>query len=255
MAVSNQQLSQLYTDLTFPGAYKGLETFRHHLRSVKNIHVTSERLKEWRQSYDAYHTFKPTRINKYPRRRYKLLNPDNIWEGDLLDMSACARWNSGIHFILMLVDQFSKWLFTSPCKTKSAQYVVTALRDIFEYQTLARPKILYTDRGREFTNSPVNRYLTEKLHIQHVLTTGNNLSGLKCAIVERTNRMLKRVLVQHSEGNSRHRYIDDLQHYVRAYNSTRHSSLGMAPSDVNPTTVDTACQVLDKMAGHRQTML
>ena len=129
MAVSNQQLSQLYTDPTFLGAYTGLDTFRRHLRSVKNIRVTSERLREWRRSHDAYHTFKPTRINKYPR-----------------------------------------------------------------------------------------------------------------------------VLVQHSEGTSHHRYIDDLQHFVRAYNSTRHSSLGMAPADINPTPVDTARQVLDKMAGRKQTM-
>ena len=251
--VSNETLSRLYTDPRFPGAYKGLETFRRHLLSSRKIRVTSERLREWRRSHQDYSTFKPTRFDRHPRRTYRLLNPDNIWEGDLLDMSAYARRNAGVHYILMLVDQFSKRLFAAPCKTKSGRDVLAAFRDIFERQTLARPRLLYTDRGREFTNETVNRYLTDRVGVRHIVTTGSNLSGLKCAVVERTNRTLKRVLVQHAAASSG-RYIADLQHFVAAYNSTRHTSLGMAPEQVNPTTVDTARQVLEKMAGRRQKM-
>ena len=127
-----------------------------------DIFLSRRLLDEWKEHDDSYTRWKPTRRKYIRRRPYKILNPDNIWEGDLLDMSRWSCKNRNIKFILVLVDQFTKKLYASPCKSKHAQDVMTALRDVFEYQTLSRPRILYTENGLEFTNAIVGEYLQIK---------------------------------------------------------------------------------------------
>ena len=196
-------LSALYRDQArFPGTFKGIAAFHAHLNRRQGEdrdhelrgHILSRRLiDEWKEHDDSYTRFKPTRRKNIPRRPYKILNPDNIWKGDLLDISGWSRKNRNIKFMLVLVDQFTKELYASPCKSKHAQDVLTAIRDVFEHQRLSRPKILYTDNGLEFTNAVVEDYLKNRLKVKHV-TTKN--PSIKCAIAERTNRTLKSVLLQ-----------------------------------------------------------
>ena len=136
-------LSSLYRDPErFPAAFKGLTAFHAHLnrrqREDRDLalrgHILSRRLlDEWKEHDDYYTRFTPTRRKNIPRCLYKILNSDNIWEGDLLDMSRWSRKNRNIKFILVLVDQFTKKLYASPCKSKHVQDVLTALRDVFEY--------------------------------------------------------------------------------------------------------------------------
>ena len=151
-----------------------------------------------------------------------------------------SRKNRNIKFILVLVDQFTKKLYASPCKSKHAQDVLTVLRDVFEYQTLSRPWILCTDNGLKFTNAIVGGYLTNKVGGKHV-TTKN--PSIKCAIAERANRTLKSVLVRVADNNNG-RYIDQLQNIVRGYNETRHTATGFAPNTVDPLNVDDVRQGL-----------
>ena len=251
-------LSSLYRDTErFPGAFKGLTAFHAHLNKRQREdrdpalrgHILSRRLiDEWKEHDDSYTRFKPTRRKNIPRRPYKILNPDNIWEGDLLDMARWSRKNRNIKFVLVLVDQFTKKLYASPCKSKHAQDVLTALRDVFEYQTLSRPRILYTDNGLEFTNAVVGGYLANRVKVKHV-TTKN--PSIKCAIAERTNRTLKSVLVRVADNNDG-RYIDQLQNVVRGYNETRHTATGYAPNSVDPLNVDDVRQGLYRRAEKRR---
>eukprot|EP00794_Sanderia_malayensis_P004376 gene4376-biopygen3563 len=107
-------------------------------------------------------------------------------------MSEFASRNRRVHFLLVVVDQFTKKLFVAPCKQKNQTDVLNAFRDIFERQTMSRPRIIYSDNGKEFLNSAVSHYL-QSIHVQHSTT---NDSSIKGAIVERTNQTLKRKLVK-----------------------------------------------------------
>ena len=148
----------------------------------------------------------------------------------------------------MLVDQFTKRLYASPCKSKLAHDVLAAIRNVIEYQTLSRPKILYTHKGLEFTNALVENYLENILKIKHV-TTKN--PSIKCAIAERTNRTLKSVLVRIADHNNG-RYIDQLENAVKGYNSTKHNATGIAPENINPLTIDSVRQQLYTRAAKRR---
>ena len=252
-------LSSLYRDPSkLPGgAYKGLTTFHKHIKNRQKLgidpelqgHTLSRRLiEEWKHTDTAYTRYKPSRRKQFPRRPYKILNPDNIWEGDLLDMSRWSRKNNNIKFILVLVDQMTKKVYACPCKSKNADDVLIAFRNIFEKQTMSRPKIIYTDNGLEFTNSLVQNYLTNKVHVRHV-TTKN--PSIKCAIAERTNRTLKVTLVRIADHNNG-RYIDDLDNVIRGYNETQHSATGFAPNNVTPINIDTVRQQLYRRAAKRR---
>ena len=218
----HRKLSKLYRT-AFPGAYKGLTIFHKYAKNHPDIQpnhrLSLQDVKDWSQANDLVNKNQPVR-RKFMLRPYKILNPNAIWEGDLLDMSAYANRNRGIKFILMLVDQFTKKLYTEPCKSKHAMDVNVAFHFIFEYQTMARPNILYTDNGNEFTNSLVQDYLTNTLHIKHVPTKDKDI---KYAIVERTNRSFKSLLVKHLQVNNG-KYIDDLSVLTDSYNNTAPST-------------------------------
>ena len=240
-------LSSLYKNpKDFPGAFKGIVPFRQHLleRQRKGTdpelrgHILSPKLlQKWREYEDTYSRYKDTpRRHKIPRRPYKILNPNAIWEGDLLDMRRwkSKRGNDNTGFILVLVDQFTRKLYAAPCKSKSGRDVLQALKQIFESDTLSRPRILYTDNGLEFTNKDVQDYLVRVLKIRHVTTTSQYV---KSAIAERTNRTLKRVLTRVASVNNG-TYIPSLRSVVSNYNMTKHSAIGIAPDSVDPLNVD-----------------
>ena len=254
-------LSSLYKNpQEFPGAFKGIVPFKEHLldRQRKGtdpeLHghsLSPKRLKKWREYEDMHTRYKDTpRRTKIPQRPYKILNPDAIWEGDLIDM---RRWkrkrgNNNTGFILVLVDQFTKKVYAATCKSKSGQDVLQALKQIFESDTLSRPSILYTDNGLEFTNHYVKQYLTRVLKIRHVTTKSQSI---KCAIAERTNRTLKCQLTRVASVNNG-TYLPSLRSVVSNYNMTKHSAIGVAPDRVDPLNVDEVHQELYKHQSKRR---
>jgi len=47
----------------------------------------------------------------------------DVWECDLLDVQAYAKYNDTYKYILSVIDVFSKFLFLIPLKTKSGTAV------------------------------------------------------------------------------------------------------------------------------------
>lgn len=126
-------------------------------------------------------------------------------------------------------------MYAHQCKSKHKNDVLDAFKNIFEQQTMSRPRILYTDNGGEFKNDLVQNYLRE-LNIKHILTKDKDV---KCAIVERANRTLKKPLQQFALENKK-KYVDHLQNFVRSFNENVNRSTGMTPNSIDPITVNAA---------------
>ena len=103
---------QLYSDLTQHGAY------------------TNKILKYLRRN-KTHSLFKRKR-KKFPRRKIITRYPGNIVQSDLIDMQKFSGSNSGYNYILVVIDCFSKKLWTRPLKTKRGQETAQALRSILE---------------------------------------------------------------------------------------------------------------------------
>ena len=102
----------------------------------------------------------------------------------MADVSLLEKYNKGNHFILTVIDVFSRYAWARPLKSKHGKEVAAALKDIFAEGRI--PKRLQTDQGKEFYNTPVRRLLDK-----HGIELFSIKSAYKAALVERFNRTLK----------------------------------------------------------------
>ncbi|KAG0437352.1 Pro-Pol polyprotein [Dictyocoela muelleri] len=76
-------------------------------------------------------------IARHPRERYIV---------DLIDFRYYSDVNDGFKWMLVMVDSFSKFMWTFPLHDKSASNVVTAIKTIF--LTYGQSFLLHSDNGR-----------------------------------------------------------------------------------------------------------
>lgn len=113
-----------------------------------------------------------------------------------MDMQAYSRQNSGMKYILCVIDVFSKYAWAVGMKTKKAQDVTAAFRKILTESrgtaSVGPPRNLQTDQGLEFFNKIFDA-LCKREGINHYHT----YSVMKASIVECFNRTLKELLWRH----------------------------------------------------------
>ena len=112
---------------------------------------------------------------------------------------------------------------------------LVAFRQLLNVNNSNSPTTLQTDNGSEFLNRSLQRLL--KGYGVHHFETHNEET--KTSVVERFNRTLKTRMWRYFTKNQTIRYVDALQDFVRSYNDTYHSSIGMAPSAVNGANQET----------------
>ena len=221
-------LKSIYYDPTSAGGYGGAN--RLYTEAQKQIpDLKLSEVKKWLKVQPTYTLFKPRR-KKFKRLKILLEDIDAQWQADLLEMSWYASHNDGYKFLLVIIDILSKYAWVVPLKSKSAQNVTNAFKSVLEEGRV--PKKLQTDQGKEFKNNLFER-LMRTYNINFFTTTDT----VKCAIVERFNRTLRERIYRYLYHTNSHRYIDNLQDLVNAYNLSYHRSIGMAPAQVTPDKV------------------
>lgn len=169
---------------------------------------------------------RPARL-KFKRRRFIQYGLDDTFASDLAQLDQYARENKGFKYILVVIDCFSKFLWTRPLKSKNAQEVTKAMTYILTHSKRI-PKKLVTDQGKEYYNSSFQN-LMKSQGIHHY----NTFSILKASIAERVIRTIKEKLFKLFTLNGNHRWIDLLEQVTDTYNNTKHSTIQMKPKDVN----------------------
>ena len=228
-----QKLSTLYRNPSFPGAFASKDIFFKHARKqlpeLKRKHID-----QWEQN-DLLIAKRSRKKKPKVRRSVVTYNPQQIWEGGLVDMKDTnIRLNRNVRYLLLMVDQFSKTLYCQPVMkgTKAAPEVLKAFKRIFE-NTTARPKAIYSDKGSEFLAGVVKSYLNKEQGIQ---TWETKDKDIKASIVERYIRTLKgRIHTMINAGNPK--YIDHLQQIVSGINQTPNRTTKTPASEVDPINV------------------
>jgi len=126
----------------------------------------------------------------------------------------------GTSFLLTLIDVFSKKAWVRPLKSKGGFGVAAAIGDVLSTVAIDEStpnfRSLQTDKGKEFLNRHVRAVLS-RYGLRHFTSENETLRGrLHRLIFSRNDKM----------------YIDNLQDIVQAYNTSTHSTTGMAPSDM-----------------------
>ena len=212
-------MDSIYFDAESPGGFGGVRPLANASGS------TVEKTKKWLSGVDAYTLHKPYRL-RFRRRRTFAKGIDDLWQADLVDLTSLAKHNDNFKFLLVVIDVFSRYAYAVPLKNKSGSTLTEAFSRLVANK---KPTFLQTDKGTEFLNSQFQQLLADN---GIKFYTSEN-EDIKCALVERLNRTLKTRMWRYFTHASTFRYLDILDGLLRAYNSSVHSAIKVAPSSVS----------------------
>ena len=160
----------------------------------------------------------------YATNKTNVYHIDDIWSLDILDLKDYGpKNNKGYRYVLVIIDNFSKFGWTVPIKNKNAQ----TLKDSFEnilINSKRSPNLIETDRGKEFYNNIFQDFLN-KNNIK--LYSRNSSYG--AVFAERFNRTIRDLLkkIVFEQGDAK--WIDILPTITKQYNNKVHSSTKLTP--------------------------
>ncbi|XGW09034.1 hypothetical protein V3C99_011385 [Haemonchus contortus] len=156
-----------------------------------------------------------------PLKPFVTGKPFEIVAADTLEMSTSL---SGMKYVLVVVDHFSKWVGAYAMPDKSAATVATTLFHRWICEGGRWPKQIHTDRGTEFLNSLLDE-LASVAGIKRSVTKGYNSreNGVSERAIGTIQRMLKKKVEEPDKWDMM------LPHVVYAYNVTPHEATGESP--------------------------
>ena len=142
---------------------------------------------------------KPPKKN-YITNKTNVYYIDDIWSLDILDLKDYGSKNNRCYrYVLVTIDNFSKFGWTSPLKNKNAQTIKDSFENIL-ISSKRSPNLIETDRGKEFYNNIIQDFIN-KNNIK--LYSRNSSYG--AVFAERFNRtirdLLKRPVFEKGDGN------------------------------------------------------
>ena len=171
--------------------------------------------------------------SKPPKRNYNtnktdVYHIDDIWSLDILDLKDYGpKNNRGYRYVLVTIDNFSKFGWTIPLKNKNAQTIKDSFENILT-NSKRKPNLIESDRGKEFYNNIFQDFLNKndiKLYSRN--------TSVGAVFAERFNRtirdLLKKPVFEKGDGN----WIDVLQTITKQYNNRIHSSTKLSPKDAS----------------------
>ena len=166
---------------------------------------------------------KPPRRN-YPTNKTDVYHIDDIWSLDILDLKDYGPENKRNHrYVLVIIDNFSKYGWTVPLKNKNAQKIKDSFENIL-ISSKIKPNLIESDRGKEFYNIIFQDFLNKN----NIKLYSRN-SSFGSVFAERFNRtirdLLKKPVFEKGDGN----WIDILPIITKQYNNRMHSSTKLTP--------------------------
>ena len=160
----------------------------------------------------------------YATNKTDVYHIDDIWSLDILDLKDYGPENNrGYRYVLVTIDNFSKYGWTVPLKNKNAQTIKNSFEN-FLINSERSPNLIESDRVKEFYNNIFQDFLNKndiKLYSRN--------SSYGAVFAERFNRtirdLLKKPVFEKGDGN----WIDVLPKITKQYNNKVHSSTKLTP--------------------------
>ena len=170
---------------------------------------------------------KPPKKN-YITNKTDVFYIDDTWSLDILDLKDYGPENNrGYRYILVVIDNFSKFGWTSPLKNKNAQTIKDSFENIL-INSKRKPNLVESDRGKEFYNNFSQDFLNKndiKLYSRN--------SSYGAVFAERFNRTIRDLLkkIVFEQGDAK--WIDILLTITKQYNNRIHSSTKLTPTQAS----------------------
>jgi len=204
----------------------GVARFQEKLRKL-GIHVTKENLNVL-LALNPSHTL----FTYYTRdKKWNTITETGVGHGmqmDLMDMSKIATRNKNYHWILCIIDVYSRYAWAFPLKRKNQTQVSNTLKAWLGTLTVP-PRRMTSDAGTEFTSDKVKKLLASFDITQYLNQAGDKTTT---GIVERFNRTLRDLMGRNFVRLGKLHWVEDLPKLVENYNHSQHRTLGATPVDV-----------------------
>ena len=166
---------------------------------------------------------KPPKKN-YATNKTDVYHIDDTWSLDILDLKDYGPENNrGYRYVLVTIDNFSKYGWTIPLKNKNAQTIKDSFENIL-ISSKRKPNLFKTDHGKEFYNSIFQDFLNKN----NIKLYSRN-SSLGAVFAERFNRTIrdlpKKIVFEKGDA----KWIDLLPTITKQYNNRIHSSTKLTP--------------------------
>lgn len=214
-------LEQIYFSLSHPASFSGLDKLQKAIKSEGKYNINRIQLKKWLSQQHGYTSHRGVK-RRFKRPRVIVSAKDQQFDGDTVNMVQYGKENKGFKYILVLIDIFTRFLWTYPLKTLKAVEMVTAMKEVFSVIT---PEKLRTDNGSEFVNKTVEEYLNSK-DVKHFTTRNETKSNF----AERVIRTVKSKITHYMTHKQSHEWVSILQDVTKSYNTTFHRSIKMTPA-------------------------
>ena len=166
---------------------------------------------------------KPPKKN-YITNKTNVYYIDDIWSLDILDLKDYGpKNNRGFRYVLVTIDNFSKYGWTIPLKNKNAQTIKDSFENIL-ISSKRKPNLIESDRGKEFYNNIFQDFLNKndiKLYSRN--------SSYGAVFAERFNPTIRDLLkkIVFEQGDAK--WIDILPTITKQYNNRIHSTTKLTP--------------------------
>eukprot|EP00732_Lithocolla_globosa_P001718 Lithocolla_globosa_v1_NODE_925_length_3076_cov_153.246938.p1 type:complete len:340 gc:universal NODE_925_length_3076_cov_153.246938:2869-1850(-) len=186
---------------------------------LKDKGVTLKEIKEWLANQEVVQVNTKSSgplgsfIPNYPLQQFQI---------DLVYIE-----NKGLNkasYALTCIDTFSKMADVELMRNKTMDETVRAMKEIF--RGMGIPEQIYCDEGSEFNNYKF-RALCKENEIELILTLKH------ATFIERFNRTLKEMISKYLQATKSKTITNILPKVVKNYNSSYHSTIEMAPDQVN----------------------
>ena len=166
---------------------------------------------------------KPPRKN-FATNKTDVYHIDDIWSLDILDLKDYGPENNrGYRYVLVTIDNFSKFGWTVPLKNKNAQTIKDSFENIL-ISSKRKPNLIETDHGKEFYNNIFQDFLNKN----NIKLYSRN-SSFGSVFAERFNRtirdLLKKIVFERGDA----KWIDILPTKTKQYNNRIQSSTKLTP--------------------------
>ena len=149
---------------------------------------------------------------------------DDIWSLDILDLKDYGPENNrGYRYVLVTIDNFSKFGWTIPLKNKNAQTIKDSFENILT-NSKRKPNLVESDRSKVFYNNIFQDFLNKN----NIKFYSRN-SSYGAVFAERFNRTIRDLLkkIVFEQGDAK--WIDVLPTITKQYNNRIHSSTKLTP--------------------------
>lgn len=155
-------LKSIYYDTNHAGSYGGLEKLYRTVRKEGKYVIGKAKIRKWLQKQETYTLHQQVR-RRFRRQRVIVPYMDYQWDADTASMTTYTKDNDGYGFFVLVIDIFSRFLWTVPLRTTKGSEMSNALKSVFDQGRI--PDHLRTDKGVEFKNRTVQK-LTKDLEIK-----------------------------------------------------------------------------------------